>query len=57
MYYMGRFCKECKKETEHIFDCDIHIIEACPDDCDLIENSAEYEARCSECLEYNEDLK
>lgn len=53
MFYMERFCEKCQKITEQIFDCDLHSVEACPDDCDLVENSAEYESRCPHCLDYN----
>jgi len=49
MYFMERYCSECGHDVEHRFDCDEHIIEPCPDDCDLVQNSAEYGAFCTKC--------
>lgn len=54
MYFMTRCCKICDKDTIQGFNCDEHIIEVCPNDCDLVENSAEYSSICVACGEENE---
>ncbi len=54
MIYVDRYCKECRAITGQMIDCDEHILDECSNDCDIVENSAEYVSRCTYCHEYNE---